>query len=67
MTSLPGILGTLGEINPIYPLVNITRYAYLGVAQGNIWAHSLLAAFFLILMFAIAVTIFKKGIGIRTR
>lgn len=67
VSKLPGILSKLGLVNPIYPLVNITRYAYLGFYEGNIWIHGLLAFVFLSIAFIASLIIFKKGIGIKTR
>lgn len=67
VSKLPGFLSNIGTINPIYPLVNISRYAYLGFTEGSIWLHGLLSLLFLVSAFIVSVIIFKKGIGIKTR
>ncbi len=67
VSNLPGILSKLGIINPIYPLINITRYAYLGTTGGNIWANGVLSLVFLFITFITSIILFKKGIGIKTR
>ncbi|MPW26647.1 ABC transporter [Alkalibaculum sp. M08DMB] len=67
VSKLPGILSYIGLINPIYPLVNITRYAYLGIYEGNIWVHGIMALIFLSVAFITSLIIFRKGIGIKTR
>ncbi len=67
VSKLPGVLSKLGLINPIYPLVNITRYAYLGIYEGNIWIHGLLCFVFLAVAFFASLIIFKKGVGIKTQ
>lgn len=65
ISKLPGILSKIRYINPIYPLVNITRYTYIGVYEGNLLLQLLTAAIFLIGFFLAAVYIFKKGFGIK--
>lgn len=64
-SKLSGILGMVRFINPIYPLVNLTRYAYLGVYEENIVVHGVLAGIFVIITFGIALYAFKKGVGIK--
>ncbi|SES88682.1 ABC-2 type transport system permease protein [Natronincola peptidivorans] len=65
ITKLPGVLSKIRYINPIYPLVNITRYTYLGVYEGNLQLQLLAATIFIIGFFLAAVYIFKKGYGIK--
>lgn len=67
VSKLPGILSNIGIINPIYPLVNITRYSYLGFTEGNIYFHGISSLLFLGTAFIISIILFKKGIGIKTR
>lgn len=66
ISKLPGLLSDIKYINPIYPLVNISRYAYIGVCEGNIYTHVLITAALIISSFLIGAYIFKKGIGIKT-
>lgn len=66
VSKLPGLLSAIKYINPIYPLVNITRYAYIGVCEGNIYTHVLITAVLVSGSYLIAAHIFKKGIGIKT-
>jgi ABC-2 type transport system permease protein len=66
ISKLPGLLSAIKYINPIYPLVNVSRYAYIGVCEGNIVIHVLLTMALVISSFLIAAYIFKKGIGIKT-
>lgn len=65
ITKLPGVLSNIRYINPIYPLVNITRYTYLGVHEGSLILQLLAAIIFLIGFFLAAIYIFKKGYGIK--
>jgi len=67
VSKLPGVLSHVGNINPIYPLVNITRYSYLGIAEGNILLHGILAFVFLSASFITSIILFRKGIGIKVR
>ncbi len=66
ISKLPGLLSAIKYVNPIYPLVNVSRYAYIGVCEGNIVIHVLLTIALVISSFLIAAYIFKKGIGIKT-
>lgn len=66
ISKLPGLLSSTRYMNPVYPLVNITRYTYLGVYEGNIFVDVFVAAVLLISFFLIAAYIFKKGFGIKT-
>ncbi|ABR49209.1 ABC-2 type transporter [Alkaliphilus metalliredigens QYMF] len=65
ITKLPGVLSNIRFINPIYPLVNITRYTYIGAHEGNLFLQAVTAGMFLIGFFLTAVYIFKKGLGIK--
>ena len=66
ISKLPGVLSAIKYINPIYPLVNVSRYAYIGVCEGNIVIHVLLTMALVISSFLVAAYIFKKGVGIKT-
>lgn len=66
ISKLPGFLSYIKYINPIYPLVNVTRYAYMGVCEGNIIIHVVITLVLSIISYIIAAHIFKKGIGIKT-
>lgn len=66
ISKLPGILSAIKYINPIYPLVNVSRYAYIGVCEGNIVIHVILTMALVISAFLVAAYIFRKGVGIKT-
>lgn len=66
ISKLPGMLSGIRFINPIYPLVNIMRYAYLGVFEGEIFLHVFIAVALVISTFLTATYIFKRGYGIKT-
>lgn len=67
VSKLPGLLSAIGFINPIYPLVNITRASYLGVFEGSTYWLIGITAVMIMTSFLTAVTVFKKGIGIKIR
>lgn len=67
ISKLDGILAYGRFINPIYPLVNITRYTYIGAGEGNIYLHLLLATILLLALFSLATYLFKRGTGIKIR
>ena len=52
-------------VNPIYPLINLTRYSYLGVYEGNLLIHLFLLIIITVITFTIAFYTFKKGIGLK--
>lgn len=66
ISKLPGLLAAIKYINPIYPLVNIARFAFIGVCEGNIQMQLVIAVFLILGSFLSASYIFKKGIGIKT-
>ena len=66
ISRLPGLLPAIRFLNPIYPLVNITRNAYLGVFEGDIRIHFLVSIIMIASVFIASVHIFKKGYGIKT-
>ncbi len=65
VSKLPGLLSAVRFIDPVYPIVNIARYSYLGVFEGNIGMYLLITAVLLISSFSAAAFIFKKGYGIK--
>lgn len=67
IAKLPGILSAIRFINPIYPLVSITRAAYLGMFEGSMVWHIGIAAVMMIAAFLAAIILFKKGVGIKIR
>ena len=54
-------------INPIYSIINLTRFGYLGHYEGSLLIHILLLAFYTILLFIMALIFFKKGIGLKIK
>lgn len=67
LTKLPGALSYLRYINPIYPLVNITRYAYVSVYEGNLIYQGCMGVLFSIGFFMAALAVMKKGYGLKVR
>lgn len=66
VSKLPGILSDAKYINPIYPLVNLTRYTYLGIHEGNILVDGIVVFLLLTGLLFSAVKMFKAGKGIKT-
>jgi ABC-2 type transport system permease protein len=65
VSKLPGWLAGISYFNPLFPIVNLTRYGYLGVSEGNIVVHSLFVAITGIITFAVAFHLFQKGVGLK--
>ncbi|MDI3536269.1 MAG: type transport system permease protein [Eubacteriaceae bacterium] len=66
VSKLPGLLSAIKYINPIFPLVNVSRFAYVGVCEGNITIHLILTLVLVLVTFLMAAYFFKKGLGIKT-
>ncbi|MDK2961455.1 MAG: type transport system permease protein [Eubacteriaceae bacterium] len=66
VSKLPGVLSAIKYINPIFPLVNVVRYTYVGVCEGSIALHLILTLLLLVGTFSVAAYFFKKGLGIKT-
>lgn len=65
VTKLPGLLSGIRFINPIYPLVNLTRYGYVGIFEGNILHHGVFVIIFVLIAIVTSTAIFSKGVGIK--
>lgn len=66
-SNLPGILSYFTYINPIYPLVNLTRYAFIGTASGSMGMQAVIVGFLSVGMFLLATHAIKKGYGVKIR
>jgi ABC-2 type transport system permease protein len=65
ISKLPGIISKLAVGNPIFPLIDLTRFGYLGVSEGNILYQIIFVAVVLVVAFFFAYRTFKKGIGLK--
>ncbi len=65
VSKFPGVLALTRYINPIYPMVNVTRYTYLGVSEGNIGLHLAIVCLLAVGTYIVALYLFKKGYGIK--
>ena len=63
---LPSFWEKVSRINPILYMVNIFRYGMLGVSDVNVLNAFLLLIFLAIFLFAFAMWLLNKGVGIRT-
>ena len=66
VSKLPGLISGIRFFNPVYPLVNITRFSYLGTFEGDIRLQVFISVLLMISAFVLAVNLFKKGYGIKT-
>lgn len=66
ISKLPGLLAAIKYINPIYPLVNIARFAFIGVCEGNVPIQLIIIVALVLGSFLSAAYLFKKGVGIKT-
>ena len=62
---LPDFWQTLSRFNPILYMINSMRYSVIGISDVSIQNALMMIVFFFILLFTTAVTLLRKGIGIR--
>ena len=63
---LPDFWQGVSQINPIVYMVNAFRYGFLGVTDVNITVAFTVIGALIVTLFAIAMTLINKGIGLRS-
>jgi len=63
---VPPLMKTITLINPIFYMINGTRYGMLGIADGNVYLGLSFLALFGGLLFFITFTLVKRGYHLRT-
>jgi len=63
---LPGWAEALTHANPIFYMVNAFRYGLLGVSDVPVWVAYALMLGFVTVLAAIALTLLKRGVGLRS-
>jgi len=63
---LPDFWQGVSQINPIVYMVNAFRYGFLGISDVDLTVAFGVLAFFIVTLFAIAMTLINKGIGLRS-
>jgi len=66
LTLLPEFWQTVSQANPIVYMVNGFRYGFLGVSDINYLIALGLLVLFNLVLFSVAYTLLKKGVGIRS-
>lgn len=64
VSKLPGILSKVAYLNPLFPLINVVRYGYLGVYEGNMVTQLFFIGGIVSIAYYSAYLMFKKGVGI---
>ena len=62
---LPTFWQYLSKCNPIYYIIELFRYATLGIGNVNYWVPIIALLIFITLLYTICLTLMKKGIGIK--
>ncbi|OCQ21100.1 ABC transporter permease [Pseudoalteromonas luteoviolacea] len=62
---LPEFWQGVSQINPIIYMVNAFRYGFLGVSDVNIYVAFSVLIGFISVLFTIALTLIKRGVGLR--
>ncbi len=63
---LPDFWQSVSQFNPIVYMVNVFRYGFLGISDVNIWSALGLLVLLIVTLFATAMTLITKGIGLRS-
>ncbi len=66
VTKLHGSLTFLVYLNPLFPLINMLRYSYLGVYEGELVIQLIYIAILVIISFGTSYRLFKKGRGFKS-
>jgi ABC-2 type transport system permease protein len=56
----------VSKVNPLLYMVNAFRYGMIGVSDINVQFALMMITFFILIFFALAYYLLKKGYGIRT-
>jgi len=64
VTKLHGTLSFLVYLNPLFPLINMLRYSFLGIYEGTLLIQLIYIPFLVLISFSAAYMLFKKGIGL---
>ncbi|MCP3927462.1 MAG: ABC transporter permease [Desulfobacterales bacterium] len=65
ISKLPDFLSGAGYLNPLFPMINLLRYGYLGVYEGNLLIQLIFVPFVAVAAFGTAYYFFNKGVGLK--
>jgi len=65
VSKLPEFLSGVGFLNPLFPMINLIRFSYLGVYEGNLLIQMIFVPVTAILTFLSAYYFFNKGVGLK--
>ena len=66
VTKLSGAFSFLVYLNPLFPLINMLRYGYLGIYEGGLAVQMICIPLLAVISFGAAYTVFSKGIGMKS-
>lgn len=66
LSLLPEIWQSVSKANPIVYMVNAFRYGFLGSSDVNLTVAITMISSFALVFFAVALTLIKRGVGIRS-
>ena len=66
VTLLPGWAQTMTHANPIFYMVNAFRYGLLGTSDIPLWIAYTLMLGFVVVLTTVALTLLKRGVGLRS-
>ena len=66
VTKLHSSLSFLIYLNPLFPLINMLRYSYLGIYEGTLIIQLIYIPMLVLISFTAAYTLFKNGTGLKS-
>ena len=65
LSNLPKIVSVIAMFNPVFPLIDMTRYAYAGIYEGSFIYNSVFILVLLVGLFVTSYMLFRKGVGLK--
>jgi ABC-2 type transport system permease protein len=65
ISKLPEIFSSIAYFNPLFPMINLVRYGYLGVFEGTLLIQIIYVIVTAIITFWSAYYFFHKGVGLK--
>ncbi|MEK6822867.1 MAG: ABC transporter permease, partial [Nanoarchaeota archaeon] len=66
LSMVPPLMSTITRLNPIYYMINGTRYGMIGVSDGNVYIGLVFLSVLCVAMFMFVHTLVRRGYHLRT-
>lgn len=65
ISNLPGILSKIAAYNPIFPLVDLLRWSFLGISEAQLSHNLVFLLINLLVIYLITWQLFNRGVGLK--